>query len=694
MDFNALNDNQKEAVLTLDGRLLIFAGAGSGKTRTLIFRAENMLKHGVQPENILCITFTRKAAGEIRSRLLGMSAPGAERIVTGTFHAICASILRESGGSIGIPGYFTIPDSQETRKVLEDAAKRNGAPTDAAMLNSAESLISLVKTKAIWQDDDILKEISSYPYMLYQSGMDAAMAFRVYKTYQSTLQRCAEMDYDDILVNTVRLFESDPAALAKYQDRYQYIQVDEYQDVNEAQFQIIRYLSAKYGNLCVVGDDDQAIYEFRGANPSFILNFAKEYPNAKIIILGQNYRSTQTIVNAASSVVAHNTARVEKAISSVGEEGSKIRCYEFENPEQEAYWIVNEVRQQQASIPLKDNAILVRTWNQVKAVKEACDALNVPYLEFDNSESYLDTDAVRTVLSFLRVYVNMNDDAAMEQVMKTMLPAKVYGVIRKIAGRHQETLFKIADVIAPTKHSNAEYRQEALMMMSDDASWEALAQYRAAIRDMFLRQQQRKAENRTNLVLLLIDDILDFMDVRDKVTANRSPEDVMTILTNIDMLRERAYGQNNCTEFLSSITLDREEGDSAEINAVNIMTLHKSKGLEFERVYIVGLQDKVMPSKKNSVGALLESERRLFYVGMTRAKTQLVLSYGGGERSRFIEEVPERYVTWRRMLKQITAEEIPEYGEIVRKRVQKRLNEQQMYSPHNAMGQALQNLQF
>ena len=620
-------------MLHTEGPLLVLAGAGSGKTRVLTHRIAYLIEEkGVNPWNILAITFTNKAAGEMRERVDKLVGFGADSIWVSTFHSTCVRILRRHIESLGYTTNFTIYDSDDQKTLMRQVLKTLDLDPkiykDRAMLG----LISTAKNELV----------TAVEFELNASGdFRQKKAAEVYKEYQNQLKKNNALDFDDLIMKTAQLFESNSEVLNYYQERFKYILVDEYQDTNTAQFKLISLLAGKYRNLCVVGDDDQSIYKFRGANIGNILNFEKSYSGAKVIKLEQNYRSSQSILNAANEVIRHNRGRKDKTLWTANEEGPLVQFKQFENASEEADAIVRDILN--SSCDYQDCAVLYRTNAQSRLIEEKCLQHNVPY-RMVGGVNFYQRKEIKDILAYLKTIANGRDDLSSLRVVN--VPKRGIGAtsIGKVQAFASERGFSMYDAFC---------RAKAVPGLGKTA--EKILKFTEQIEDF-----RARIEEETYSLHELIEDVLDETGYQQELEAEGEIE-YQTRLENIEELINKAvsfegeHEHPDINEFLEEVALvaDVDRMDDSE-NRVTLMTLHSAKGLEFPRVYLSGMEDGLFPSMMSISSddrEDVEEERRLCYVGITRAQKFLMMTAArqrmvNGETrysktSRFIDEIPE-----------------------------------------------------
>ena len=638
--YDSLNTEQKEAVFCTEGPLLMLAGAGSGKTRSITHRIVYLIEQaGVRPWNILAITFTNKAAQEMRERVDDLLGFESADVWISTFHAMCSRILRRYIDRIGYDRNFTIYDTSDQKSLMKDVLKQLNINTKmfpersviAEISHAKNEYISPAKYRDIHADDYRRSTIAD-----------------VYDAYQKRLRENNALDFDDLLVKTVELFESNPDVLDYYQERFRYIMVDEYQDTNTVQFLLVSLLAKKYRNLCVVGDDDQSIYKFRGANIYNILNFEKVFPDAKVIRLEQNYRSTKNILNAANSVIAHNESRKEKSLWTENSEGELVHFTEYDSEYDEAEGVVRLINfLSMRQVPWQDMAILYRTNAQSRIFEEKLKQRNIPYA-IVRGVSFYDRKEIKDLMSYFKVIDSGKDDLAARRIIN--VPR------RGIGQTSVNRLIDYADING-MNFMDAVFSAREIPGMGRGAS---------KIKDFANMIYDFREYADTHPISDLLTYILEETGYRTELEAEKTDEAVSRLQDIDELYNDIIYYEDNSddpnlTDFLAEkdmYTLNAgidnlEDSD----NKVLLMTLHNAKGLEFENVFIGGLEDGIFPG----FGAIvsddpteIEEERRLCYVGITRAKQRLFLSAADRRMvhgkpqynmiSRFIDEIPEEYI--------------------------------------------------
>ena len=632
---DALNEPQRQAVMATDGPLLILAGAGSGKTRVLTHRTAYLIEEcGVNPYNIMAITFTNKAAGEMRERIDQMVGYGSESIWVCTFHSTCVRILRRYIDRLGFGTNFTIYDSDDQKTLMKDICKRLEIDTKMYKEKMFLSAISSAKDELI--DPIEFETRAAGDYVKRKQA-------QVYREYQQALKQNNALDFDDLIMKTVELFKLDKEVLASYQDRFRYIMVDEYQDTNTAQFELIRLLALKYQNLCVVGDDDQSIYKFRGANIYNILNFEHHFPDATVIKLEQNYRSTQNILDAANAVIANNQGRKEKRLWTDNGAGDKITFEQLDTAAEEADFVARDIarRVRKGEYQYKDCAILYRTNAQSRLFEERFITANIPYKIFGGVNFYARKE-VKDLLAYLKTIDNGQDDLAVRRIIN--IPKRGIGAasINKVALYAQEQEISFYDALCVAEQVPG------------------LGKAAAKIRPFVLFIQSMKAKAKLLSVTDLLQEVIETTGYVRELEAEGTDEAEARI-GNIDELISKAVDYAEGEEaptlngFLENVALVADI-DSFDENSdyVVLMTLHSAKGLEFPNVYLAGLEDGLFPSymsiTSDNSQAEIEEERRLAYVGITRAKKNLTITSARvrmvrgqtqyGKVSRFVREIP------------------------------------------------------
>ncbi len=633
--YSSLNSMQQEAVAYTEGPLLILAGAGSGKTRVLTYRTAYLIEEkGVNPYHIMAITFTNKAAGEMRERIDSLVEFGSEGVWVSTFHSTCVRILRRFIDRLGYGNSFTIYDAEDQKSVMKDVCKRLQVDTKIHKERNFLAAISAAKDNLISPEEFTRKAMGDF-------ALERQAA--VYREYQSVLQKSNALDFDDLIVKTVELFEAVPEVLHNYQERFRYLMVDEYQDTNTAQFRLIELLAGKYRNLCVVGDDDQSIYKFRGANIQNILSFEEVYPNAKVIKLEQNYRSTQKILDAANGVISHNSARKDKSLWTENAEGSAIDFRQLDTAYEEADYIVKDIEGKVGSgkCSYGDCAVLYRTNAQSRLLEERLVVANMPYRIVGGVNFYARKE-IKDLLAYLKTIDNGSDDLSVRRIIN--IPKR--GIGATTIGRVQ-----------------AYAQEQGISFYSALRQVEGIQSIRKAGGKIklfvnFIQVMRSKLEYLS--VSEVIQEILDETGYVKELEAENTDE-ARARIENIDELISKASAYDETAEnpslsgFLEEVALVADIDSLQEgSDYVVLMTLHSAKGLEFPNVYLAGMEDGLFPSYMNVISddlSDLEEERRLCYVGITRAMENLSITCAKqrmvrGEMqyhtvSRFVDEIPK-----------------------------------------------------
>lgn len=635
--YDTLNEPQREAVLHADGPLLILAGAGSGKTRVLTHRIAYLIEElGVNPWNILAITFTNKAAGEMRQRVDDLVGFGSESIWVSTFHSMCVRILRRFIDRLGYDSRFTIYDTDDQKTLMKAVCKKVDIDTKRFKERMLLSVISSAKNEMILPEE----------FELNAGGDFAQLKIaKVYREYEAQLKANNALDFDDLLVKTVQLLQTQPDVRENYQERFRYIMVDEYQDTNTVQFKLVSLLAGKYRNLCVVGDDDQSIYKFRGANIRNILDFEKEYPDAKVIKLEQNYRSTGNILNAANGVISNNKGRKDKTLWTANGEGEKISLRQFDTAYDEAEFIAEDIKKEvRDGASYNDNAVLYRTNAQSRLLEEKFIAMNIPYKIVGGINFYARRE-IKDILAYLKTVDNGQDDLSVRRIIN--VPKRGIGLT---------TINRIQEAADARGLSFYEALLAPEMIPGVGRSASKLDSF-AALIEYFKGQAEK--ESLTDL----LNEILDMTGYAQNLEAD-DEIDAESRLQNIEeLLNKAAAYEEDCEDRGEKATLSgflEEVALVADIDSLEedqdyvvLMTLHSAKGLEFPHVYLAGMEDGLFPSYMTITGddpEELEEERRLCYVGITRAEQKLTLTCARkrmvrGETqynriSRFVTEIP------------------------------------------------------
>lgn len=629
--YDELNPMQQKAVKQKDGAVLILAGAGSGKTGALTVRIADMLEHGISPYNILAITFTNKAAKEMRERVDKLAGPSAEHVWISTFHSTCVQILRREIEKLDYSRDFSIYDADDQEKVMKEVFKElNLSITDKTYtVRGAVSAISHLKEEMIsWED--YAKEVDKADMRAYKTS-------RVYELYQKRLRRNNALDFDDLIYKTVLLFRTNPDVLNVYQERFKYIMVDEYQDTNTSQYELVRLLAGKYGNLCVVGDDDQSIYGWRGANIRNILDFEKDFPNAVVIKLEQNYRSTKNILTAANEVIKHNSARKDKTLWTENDTGSIIHVFRADNDIEEAVFVTEIINKNALKgKKYKDFAVLYRTNAQSRAIEDRFVRKGIPYRLFGGVRFY-ERKEIKDILAYLKLIDNSADAVAIKRIInvpKRGIGDKTVETAENAASKNGTTLFEALGCAA-------EYPELKSRGKKLGEFYELICSFKQKVEELSVHE--------------LIEYVVNATGYRDELEQDGS-DDAMMRIENIEEFASKAaeFEKENenatLSAFLEDVALVADiDSYSEDDDAVVLMTLHSAKGLEFPYVFMIGMEEGLFPSgRATNTGdpKELEEERRLCYVGITRAKKELFLTYARQrmQHGQFVYNAPSRFL--------------------------------------------------
>lgn len=645
-----LNEAQRAPVLQKDGAMIVIAGAGSGKTRVLTFRIAYLMQQGVDPFNILALTFTNKAAREMKSRIARIVGNSeAKNLWMGTFHSIFAKILRFEADKLGYPSNFTIYDTQDSQSVIRSIIKEMQLDKDIYKYKQVYSRISsyknsLITVKAYFQNPE-LQEADAMAKM--------PRLGEIYKAYVDKCFKAGAMDFDDLLLRTNELLTRFPEVLAKYQNRFRYILVDEYQDTNHSQYLIVRALSDRFQNICVVGDDAQSIYAFRGANINNILNFQKDYDEVKVYRLEQNYRSTKNIVEAANSIIDKNKTKLDKTVWTANEEGPKIIVNRTMTDGDEGRFVASSIfeNKMQHQLANRDFAILYRTNAQSRAMEDALRKKDIPYRIYGGL-SFYQRKEIKDVLAYLRLILNPKDEESLKRVIN--YPARGIGqttLDRLIvaANHYNRSMFEVMENI------------EKLQLKINRGTQQKLQDFTTMIKSFQVLNQTYDAfqitehvTKKTGLVQELKKD-----GTPEGIARIENVEELLNGIRDfVEEQKELADATGALNEFLEDVALATDlDTDTSDQDRVSLMTVHLAKGLEFPYVYIVGMEEELFPSGMSmNTRSELEEERRLFYVAVTRAEKQAYLTYTqsryrwgkliDAEPSRFIEEIDEQYLDY------------------------------------------------
>lgn len=651
MDYlKGLNESQYEAVTSLQGPLMVLAGAGSGKTRVLTMRIAHLIHNGIDPFNILALTFTNKAAREMKDRIAKVVGDSnARSLWMGTFHSVFARILRIEGHYLGYPSNFTIYDQQDALNVIRKVIKDMNIDADLYKPKKVQARISTYKNNLI-----TVKAYFNNPELM-EADEKANMKF-IGKIYQKYVEACFKngaMDFDDLLLKTNELLTRFPEVLAKYQDRFRYIMVDEYQDTNHSQYLIVKALASKFENICVVGDDAQSIYSFRGANIYNILNFKKDYPDAITVSLEQNYRSTQNIVNAANVVISKNLQQFKKNVFSDNEEGDKIKIYRSLSDADEANFVAGNIWELRNTDQRKysDFAILYRTNSQTRAFEDALRRKNIPYKVYGGL-SFYQRKEVKDLIAYLRLLINENDSEALMRIIN--YPTRGIGETTQnklivFADSHNVTISQVLNNL-PQYAPQLGLNNGVLTKLND--FWSMIKAFQVLLKTDTAYSVAMEVAKRSGLIKFLKDD-----QTPEGISRVENVQELMNSMQGfIEEQIQLEDGDPSLPNFLENIALSADTQDkNLEEDMVSLMTIHLSKGLEFPVVHLVGLEENLFPSFMSSATREdLEEERRLFYVALTRAEKQVFFSYAvsrfqwgkitDAEPSRFLSEIDDQYI--------------------------------------------------
>ena len=643
-----LNDAQKAPVLHKDGPLMVIAGAGSGKTRVLTYRVAHLMGQGVDAFNILALTFTNKAAREMKKRIAEIVGNSeAKNLWMGTFHSVFAKLLRFDGNKLGYPSNYTIYDTQDSQRLIASIIKEMQLDKDIYKYKQIQNRISSYKNSLI-----TVKAYMQNPELIEADAM--AKRPRLGEIYQHYVDRCFKagaMDFDDLLLRTNELLTRFPEVLMKYQDRFRYILVDEYQDTNHSQYLIVKALSDRYQNICVVGDDAQSIYSFRGANISNILNFQRDYDDVGIYRLEQNYRSTKNIVNAANSIIAKNKNQLEKVVWTANDEGAAIKIHRSITDAEEGRYVASSIFENKMQNQLTNGhfAVLYRTNSQSRAIEDALRKRDIPYRIYGGL-SFYQRKEIKDVLSYLRLVINPKDEEALKRIIN--FPTRGIGqtTVDKLvvaANHYGRSIFEVIEnldridlkINAGTKRKLEDFVTmiKSFQIMNEGADAFTLAEHvakKTGILLEFKKDGTPEGIARMENIEELLNGIKDFVEGQ----------------------KELADATGDINEFLEDVALATDlDKDTGDDDRVALMTIHLAKGLEFPYVYVVGMEEDLFPSAMSmNTRSELEEERRLFYVALTRAEKQAYLTYTqnryrwgkliDAEPSRFLEEIDEQYV--------------------------------------------------
>lgn len=645
---NQLNNSQREAVMYTEGPSLVIAGAGSGKTRVLTYKIAYLLQQGLQPQSILALTFTNKAAREMKERVAGITGEAtARRLWMGTFHSIFSRILRYESEHLGYPSNFTIYDTADSKSLLKSIIKEMQLDDKVYRVGLIQNRISnaknaLVTYKAYAQSKELIE---------YDQNAKVPLLVEIYKRYQNRCFQAGAMDFDDLLLQTNILFRDHPEVLEKYQNYFSYVLVDEYQDTNFAQHLIVQKLCDRHRNLCVVGDDAQSIYSFRGANIDNILKFKNIYTGCRVFKLERNYRSTQNIVNAANSLIHKNKEQIEKTVYSEKEEGSRLALYSSYSDYEEGYAVAARIQEMRmCKYNYADFAILYRTNAQSRILEEALRKRNIPYKIYGGL-SFYQRKEIKDMISYFRLIVNPHDEEALKRVIN--YPTRgigdtTVGKLMTAATNHQVSLWTVLQ-------SPIDY---ALSVNSGTAK--KLSAFRELMEQFIELNETTEADEMAATVLKqsgIIADLVQDRSVEGQSKYENAQELLKGIAEFCEIRKEEGAKRIQLADFLAEVSLltDQDNDKEEQTNKVTLMTVHTAKGLEFKNVFVVGLEEDLFPSamSKDNPRAV-EEERRLFYVAITRAEENCVLTYAksryrNGQTamcspSRFLKDIDARFL--------------------------------------------------
>ena len=622
-----LNENQREAVLYSDGPALIVAGAGSGKTRVLTYKIAYLIQQGLSPYNILALTFTNKAAREMKSRIATVTDEYmARRLWMGTFHSIFYRILRYEAERIGYTSDFTIYDTTDSKSLIRSIIKEMQLDDKIYRPGVIQSRISnaknaLITSRAYDQNKELIE---------YDQKTKVPLLREIYKRYQARCFHAGAMDFDELLLQTNILFRDHPDVLAKYQDQFQYVLVDEYQDTNFAQHLIVTRLCEKHHRICVVGDDAQSIYSFRGANIDNMLRFKDNYPECRIFKLEQNYRSTQNIVNAANSLILKNKGQIQKTIYSKNEPGDKIRIFTSYSDYEEGYMVASQIieRRMQEKSAYAEFAVLYRTNAQSRVLEEALRKRNIAYKVY-GSQSFYQRKEVKDIIAYFRMVINPNDEESLKRIIN--YPARGIGntTVMKLlsaAVAHQVSIWTILS--APIEYG----------VSVNEGTAKKLRDFRLVIEEFITENDRLSAIEMAELIIKRSGVATSLFQDRsvEGISRQENMQEVLKAITEFcEMKQEEGIEHTSLNDFLVEVSLitDQDNDKDEQADKVTLMTVHAAKGLEFNHVFIVGMEEELFPSSMvmNSVQGI-EEERRLFYVAITRARKQCTITYA---KSRF-----------------------------------------------------------
>tara|TARA_Y100000813_G_scaffold62910_1_gene44326 strand:- start:5442 stop:7769 length:2328 start_codon:yes stop_codon:yes gene_type:complete len=684
---NDLNQPQKQAVLHTEGPLMVIAGAGSGKTRVLTYRIANLIRNNIDPFNILALTFTNKAAKEMRDRISELIGIEAQNLWTGTFHSIFSKILRFESDKLNYPQNFTIYDSSDCKNLIKSIVKELNLDKDIYKANIILGRISSLKNNLI-----------SHKAYLSDSNLQAVDASRnlnemamLYRTYQNRLFTSGSMDFDDLLFNTYVLFRDFPKTLNKYQNKFKYILVDEYQDTNQVQYMIVKRLAADNENICVVGDDAQSIYAFRGANIQNILNFKNDYPDFCNVKLEQNYRSTQNIVNAANSVIKHNKNQIKKTVFSKNSAGDIIKVCKTMSDNEEGQIVGQSIFENQMNNKclFNDFAILYRTNAQSRSLEESLRRRNIPYKIYGGL-SFYQRKEVKDLLAYFRLIINPSDEESLKRIIN--YPARGIGktTIQKLTILSRKNKISIWECIEnPIYHTKIGVNNGTLQKLNAFALM--INSFKVQLQNDAFKLAESIAKDSKFLKEL------DNDKTPEGISRYENIQELLNAIKEFVEKNRKIGDPITLDYFMQDVALitDQDNDNKDNFNKVTMMTIHAAKGLEFEYVYIVGLEENLFPSQL-SVNSRedLEEERRLFYVALTRAKTKIQLSYATSrwrwgqltdcEPSRFLYEIDEEFLDWQYQTKVNFQNKIIPFRDNSKKLFEKSIPQKIKFTPKKA----------
>nr|WP_026207889.1 UvrD-helicase domain-containing protein [Butyricimonas synergistica] len=649
VDFiNELNENQREAVVNTEGPTLVIAGAGSGKTRVLTYRIANLLSKGVPAYRILALTFTNKAAREMQKRIAALvGQSNAANLWMGTFHSIFSKILRVEAEHLGYTSNFTIYDSQDSKNLIKSIVKDLRLDDKVYKPNDVLGRISMAKNNLVMAQ----AYAQSAKIVAADQAAKKPMISEIYKYYQIRCRQSDVMDFDDLLLQTNILFRDFPEILEKYQKKFDYILVDEYQDTNYSQYLIIKKLADVHKNICVVGDDAQSIYSFRGARIENILNFRNDYPGYKLCKLEQNYRSTTTIVDAANSIISRNKEQIPKKTFSENEEGDKIRVMKSLSDKEEGFQVAQEIFRisQNEQAEFNDFAILYRTNAQSRIMEEALRKRNIPYKIYGGL-SFYQRKEIKDLLAYLRLTVNQNDEEALKRIInypKRGIGDTTVDKLKEVAQKYNASIWTVL--------CNLNKVPGAVSA----ATAAKLTNFRQLI-EGFTELAKEENAYETTYRIAKASGIIEDLSADDTPEGVSRKENIQELLNAVKDFCETAYNEareDKLPAFLEGVALltDQDSEKPEDNNKVTLMTIHSAKGLEFENVFIVGMEEDLFPAQQSAyTPAALEEERRLFYVALTRAEKRVIMTYSSSrykngnvvypQPSRFIAEINPVYL--------------------------------------------------